>query len=124
MSARRHVLTDAERLRSRLAMSTEAVRARLRIARRMRPVIGECYACGGPATAMDHLVPRSRGGTDDPDNRAPICEVDNSSKGARTVDEWLHDGLRGSGASHLRPYRFRPGHDPRRPSAMNRKEAE
>ena len=71
--------------------------AAARIRRANPRVIGECYACWGPATAMDHLVPRSRGGIDDPENRAPICDPCNASKSSRTVDEWLDAGLRGAG---------------------------
>ncbi|MCC7367010.1 MAG: HNH endonuclease [Chloroflexi bacterium] len=71
--------------------------AAARIRRANPRVIGECYACWGPATAMDHLVPRSRGGIDDPENRAPICDPCNASKSSRTVEEWLDAGLRGAG---------------------------
>jgi hypothetical protein len=40
------------------------------------------------ATTLDHITPRSRGGTHDPSNLTPSCRPCNSSKGARTPDEW------------------------------------
>jgi len=36
----------------------------------------------------DHIYPRSRGGNDSPENRAPACAQCNQSKGARTPSEW------------------------------------
>jgi hypothetical protein len=36
----------------------------------------------------DHVVPRSRGGSDDPSNLVAACARCNLSKGARTPDEW------------------------------------
>jgi 5-methylcytosine-specific restriction endonuclease McrA len=55
------------------------------------PVIGECTYCGDPATTRDHIVPRSRGGSDDPSNLTPACLGCNASKQDRTPDEWLAD---------------------------------
>lgn len=72
-------------------------RERMREAWRNRPVIGECYACWGPATELDHLLAPRRGGSDDPVNRVPLCHPCNASKSARTWDEWLEAGLRGAG---------------------------
>lgn len=37
---------------------------------------------------LDHILPRSRGGTDDPKNLQLLCKPCNSSKGARTPEEW------------------------------------
>ncbi len=37
---------------------------------------------------VDHIVPRSRGGTDDLGNLVLACKSCNSSKGARSVTEW------------------------------------
>lgn len=39
-----------------------------------------CYICEGFANEVDHIVPRSRGGTDEPDNLAAICKSCNSDK--------------------------------------------
>jgi 5-methylcytosine-specific restriction endonuclease McrA len=47
-----------------------------------------CIYCGRPATTVDHILPRSRGGTDDPDNVVPACKACNSAKSNRTPQEW------------------------------------
>jgi len=39
-----------------------------------------CYLCGGSATEVDHIVPRSAGGTDTDDNLAAICRADHETK--------------------------------------------
>lgn len=43
----------------------------------------DCYICGEWATAIDHVVPRKLGGTNDMDNLEPICKPCNSKKGAK-----------------------------------------
>lgn len=49
-----------------------------------------CVYCGvsGVSLQLDHVIPRSRGGADTPDNLVACCKSCNSSKGARTPDEW------------------------------------
>lgn len=49
-----------------------------------------CHYCGavGEPLQLDHVIPRSRGGIDHPDNLVPACQPCNGSKGARTPDEW------------------------------------
>lgn len=47
-----------------------------------------CVYCGGKAEEIDHIVPRSRGGTDETSNLAPACKRCNRSKRALTVEEW------------------------------------
>jgi 5-methylcytosine-specific restriction endonuclease McrA len=37
--------------------------------------------CGGPATTADHVIPRSKGGTDDDANLRPACQADNARRG-------------------------------------------
>lgn len=55
-----------------------------------------CVYCGRRLTEetvdLDHVVPRSRGGTDDPKNLAASCKRCNKSKGARTPQEWRRCG--------------------------------
>lgn len=52
-----------------------------------------CRYCGtherdlGERLALDHVIPRSRGGTDDPENLVPACRSCNSRKGAKTPEE-------------------------------------
>lgn len=48
-----------------------------------------CVYCGDAnADSLDHVIPRSRGGDDHPSNLVPACRPCNSSKGARTPEEW------------------------------------
>jgi len=46
-----------------------------------------CAYCGDEANSVDHIIPRSQGGTDDLDNLVAACMQCNCSKGARTPDE-------------------------------------
>jgi len=47
----------------------------------------KCAYCGAPAEHIDHVIPRSQGGTDDPRNLVPACAKCNLTKGARTPEE-------------------------------------
>lgn len=50
-----------------------------------------CVYCESPVTLrdhIDHVIPRSRGGSDDPSNLVASCAPCNLSKGARTPQEW------------------------------------
>jgi 5-methylcytosine-specific restriction endonuclease McrA len=54
-----------------------------------------CRYCGskdGPFHC-DHVIPRSRGGSDDDDNLITSCIPCNTSKGRFTVSEWVATGL-------------------------------
>lgn len=42
-----------------------------------------CHYCGGRATTADHIVPKSKGGTDSMDNLVAACLPCNGSKGDR-----------------------------------------
>lgn len=44
---------------------------------------GLCWMCGAQATAIDHVIALSAGGTGWPANLRPACKPCNSSKGAR-----------------------------------------
>lgn len=37
---------------------------------------------------VEHIVPRSMGGTDDLDNLRPACRSHNSARGNRPLEEW------------------------------------
>ena len=42
-----------------------------------------CAYCGGLATTVDHVLPKAKGGSDDPGNLVAACARCNSRKGAR-----------------------------------------
>lgn len=49
-----------------------------------------CHLCGRPgADTLDHLVPRSKGGTDELDNLAPAHKSCNSRRGAMALEQWF-----------------------------------
>lgn len=50
----------------------------------------KCVYCGSTENlSLDHKIPQSRGGSHDPENLATCCLSCNSSKGAKTPQEWL-----------------------------------
>lgn len=49
-----------------------------------------CRACAATDyLTIDHNIPLSRGGTDDPENLQPLCSRCNSAKGSKTMDEFM-----------------------------------
>jgi 5-methylcytosine-specific restriction endonuclease McrA len=50
---------------------------------------GRCAYCGGAGDTKDHVVPLTRGGTNYIDNIVPACRSCNSSKGRKTLEEWI-----------------------------------
>lgn len=65
---------------------------------------GLCYFCGAPMTlalnlattaTIEHLFPKSRGGSNKPENLAAAHEQCNRYKGNMTVDEFLMAGIAG-----------------------------
>lgn len=52
-----------------------------------------CVYCGREDNlTLDHIIPRSQGGSNDARNVAVACGSCNSSKGDRTPDEWYAAG--------------------------------
>ena len=54
---------------------------------------GKCSYCGielDPFSDwhIDHIFPKSRGGSNELENLTPACKSCNSSKGSKTIDEW------------------------------------
>lgn len=42
-----------------------------------------CVVCGKPSDTVDHIIPKSRGGTNHPSNLQPMCRSCNSKKSAK-----------------------------------------
>lgn len=51
----------------------------------------KCCYCDSIPTTVEHLIPRSRGGTNHISNLRPSCHTCNHRKGDRTPSEWLGD---------------------------------
>lgn len=48
-----------------------------------------CHLCGAPgADSVDHIVPRKLGGDDSIDNLLPAHLSCNSSRGAKSLEQW------------------------------------
>lgn len=98
------VLTDAGWQHARCDAEIEKARAthaRLQsfsAAAAWRPFRGDvlerdgwrCVYCGvaGVPLELDHVIPKSRGGEHSLENLVAACKPCNSSKGAKTVEEW------------------------------------
>lgn len=52
---------------------------------------GPCFYCGKPAETIDHIVPVSAGGANDCTNLAAACKSCNSSKGDKSLFQFLID---------------------------------
>jgi hypothetical protein len=57
-------------------------------ARRAYMRASKCVYCGEHATALDHVRPKSRGGTEDMSNLVPACQLCNSEKHSLLLTEW------------------------------------
>ncbi|MFQ5947942.1 MAG: HNH endonuclease [Acidimicrobiia bacterium] len=97
---------------------------RRRVALNRRAVLGrdrhQCQYCGRPAENLDHVVPRSRGGSHTWENVVAACRRCNARKGNRTLAEagmrllrspraprrhgWLLVGLNAPPHPSWRPY--------------------
>lgn len=57
---------------------------------REREMPNQCIYCGATEQlSWDHLLPRSRGGPDTPDNVVMACRTCNSAKGDKGLYEWF-----------------------------------
>lgn len=60
---------------------------------------GHCAYCDKEAKlTLDHVIPLSKGGKHSIDNVVPACLHCNSSKGARTPEQWLQSLITGHGS--------------------------
>ena len=48
-----------------------------------------CYCGSTDNLCMDHMIPKMRGGPDNPENLVTACRSCNSSKGSRDMLEWM-----------------------------------
>lgn len=46
--------------------------------------------------SIDHVIPRSRGGSSDPSNLRVLCTLCNTLKGSKTDAEWRAEGCGGA----------------------------
>ena len=53
----------------------------------------ECAYCGRYADTIDHIIPRSKGGTDVEENIVPCCKSCNSSKKDKDLADFLNDSF-------------------------------
>ncbi|MBB4287503.1 HNH endonuclease [Roseospira goensis] len=53
-----------------------------RLRAELMPEGTRCRMCGKPAAHLDHILPKSRGGTDDPSNLQPLCHKCHNRKTA------------------------------------------
>ena len=68
--------------RRRKRLSVSGWEEQRRAKRVMKRYLGTCYICGGPADAVDHVIPLAEGGVDSEVNLRPICEADHKLKTA------------------------------------------
>ena len=79
-----------EKQRARLQQSRPGLDTKQRIAllQQWRSTNTQCAYCTDLATAVDHIIPVTRGGTNERTNLAPTCTSCNSRKGTLLPDEW------------------------------------
>lgn len=59
---------------------------------------GKCFYCGGDnEICIDHVTPKSKGGSNHVDNLVAACRSCNGSKGAKNLEEYrMHMMVKGS----------------------------
>lgn len=75
--------SDAKRRSRTLSAAGHGYASKAMIDARWEMFGGKCWVCGGPAEAVDHVKPLSKGGSNFPSNLRPACTGCNSSKGAK-----------------------------------------
>jgi 5-methylcytosine-specific restriction endonuclease McrA len=59
-----------------------------------------CAYCDAYAFSGDHVVPLVQGGRSEPDNTLAACRGCNTSKGGRTLSQWVASGF-APGPAHV-----------------------
>lgn len=80
-----------ERVREQAKMRMRDYRERKKIG--ITSVGSNCVYCGKPANAVDHIIPKSKGGQDTDWNLVPSCKSCNSSKKDKSLAEFLNDSF-------------------------------
>ena len=69
-------------------MSARAAYNSLRCNGKLKHLKGApCVACGTPSDTIDHIIPLSKGGTNDIDNLQPMCRSCNAKKNDSLPDQ-------------------------------------
>lgn len=81
---------EKERESTRLDWLSRQKAKRAKWLRAVRTIIlrDPCAYCGGVGTQLDHVLPRTQGGTDVMRNLAPACGRCNREKSNRTPEQW------------------------------------
>ena len=80
----------------RPSFATSTYRIRPKVSHRLRRMVLRrdgylCQRCGAPATDVDHVVPRHRGGSDRMDNLVSLCGPCHRAKTGREAQEARSD---------------------------------
>lgn len=78
-----HQVRKARKMKAAGAASIEQVRARVEL------YGGQCWICGSPYEAIDHVIALTRGGTNFSANLRPICRSCNSRKGNKNWRDFV-----------------------------------
>lgn len=90
-----HAVRALKHKRRALTLQAEGTHTAADIEAQYKRQRGRCYYCGekvGKTYDVDHVVPLSRGGTNDPDNLVIACASCNRSKSDKLPSEWPQGG--------------------------------
>jgi 5-methylcytosine-specific restriction endonuclease McrA len=89
-AAERRERREKEREIARVSWPLRQQAKRARWLRCIREVVlrDPCAYCGAAAVQIDHVIPRSQGGTDARRNFAAACKRCNAEKNGRTPEQW------------------------------------
>jgi 5-methylcytosine-specific restriction endonuclease McrA len=88
-AANREMVRAQNHARRARAKNARGTATAAQIAARWSMWGGQCYVCGSVATATDHVIPLSRGGTHWPANLRPICKHCNCVKWTKDWRQYI-----------------------------------